>query len=111
MYTNHLRLVTGLALFVLTGTATAAPPPETSLNNCQNAVKVATASFVKNKIAALGTCLRALSTQLVKNTAPDVRFAAAPCAAQFRRLNDSRGLGKQLSDHLATAIIKACAPG
>ena len=27
----------------------------TSLNNCQNAVKIATATFIKNKVAAVGT--------------------------------------------------------
>jgi len=86
-------------------------PPATSLNTCQNAVKAAMASFVANKVTAIGGCLQAVSTQVVKNNAVDAHAAAGVCVAQFRRLNDSRGLNKQLSDKLKVTVTKKCAPG
>ena len=64
-------------VLVSANVALATPTAETSLNNCQNAVKTATAAFVKNKVAAIGTCLQAVSTQIVKNNAADASGAAA----------------------------------
>jgi hypothetical protein len=108
----RMYLMCVLAMGAAARSATAVPPPPaTSLNSCQNAVKVATATFMKSTVAAIGGCLQAISTQRVKNNKPDASLAAATCVAQFRKLNDSRGLNKQLSDKLAAAITKKCAPG
>jgi len=74
-------------------------------------VKAATQQFVTNKMAAIGGCLQAVSTQIVKNDKPDASGAAAICVTSFRKLHDGRSLGKQLSDKLAAAITKKCAPG
>ena len=57
-------------------------------------MKTATAQFVSKKVAAIGTCLQAVSTQIVKNNALDAGAAAGTCVTQFRKLNDSRSLGK-----------------
>ena len=93
MHRQGRRFGWALAALMTARLAVAAPPPPaTSLNNCQNAVKTATATFVKNKVAAIGTCLQAVSTQIVKNNAADASGAAARCVTQFRKINDSRGL-------------------
>ena len=95
--TRHGYLAYAFAAVLVARAATAAPPTApSSLNTCQNAVKTATAAFVNNEIGAISTCLQAVSTQLVKNTAPDPRFAAATCVSRFRKLYDSRGHGRQL---------------
>src|SRR5262245_53299726 len=88
----------------------APPPPATSLDNCQAAVKPATKKFVVDKVRAVGTCLHAVSTQFVKRNLPNAHDAAGICLAEFRRINDSRGQGKQLSDKLAAAITAKCDP-
>ena len=74
---KHLvRIIWAVALGVAVRSASAAPPPATSLNNCQNAVKTATKAFVTNKVTAIGGCLQAVSTQIVKNNAADASGAA-----------------------------------
>jgi hypothetical protein len=110
MQTSRIRTVSAL-VFLLAGAAAAAPPPETSLNNCQNAVKTATKAFVTNKVTAIGACLQAVSTQIVKKNAPDAGAVAGACVTQFRRLNDSRGAGKSLPEKLTAAIGAKCTPG
>jgi len=89
----------------------AIPTPETSLNTCQKAVKTAAAKFVSKKVAAIGTCLQAISVQMVKNNAVDASAAASSCVKQFRLLNDSRSLGKSLPEKLSAGIAVKCAPG
>lgn len=111
MHMNCTRIGSVLAVFVLARTGLAAPLPATSLNTCQNAVKAATKAFVTNKVTALGTCLQAVSTQIVKKNAPDASAAAGTCVSQFRRLNDSRGTGKSLPEKLTAAIGAKCTPG
>ena len=110
---KHVAVGLGVVAFgLVAGRSSAAPPPPaTSLNSCQSAVRAATQQFVTSKLAAIGGCLQAVSTQIVKNHKPDASGAAAICVTSFRKLNDSRGLGKQLSDKLAAAITKKCAPG
>jgi hypothetical protein len=99
------------AVFLCAGMAVALPTPEASLNTCQNAVKAATQKFVTGKVAAIGACLQAVSTQIVKKNAANASAAARTCVSKFRKLQDSRGLDKQLSDKLAAAITKKCDPG
>jgi hypothetical protein len=41
----------------------------------------------------------------------DAAGAASSCVTQLRKVEDSRGQGRQLSDKLAAAIVKNCAPG
>jgi hypothetical protein len=87
------------------------PPPEVSLNNCQNAVKVEAAKFIQKKVTAIGKCLQAVSTQVIKKNAADVSGAAALCVTQFRSINDSRNAGKSLPEKLTARIEKKCVPG
>jgi hypothetical protein len=109
---QRVRFGWALAALVVarSGVALALPSAEVSLNNCQNAVKVATATFVKNKAAAIDTCLQAVSTQMVKNNAADAGGAASTCVTQFRKLSDPTHPGKSLSDQLAAAITGKCDP-
>lgn len=99
------------AITLIAGTSWAAAPPATSLSKCQKAVRVATQKFVAGSAAAIGSCLQAVSTEIVKKDAADALDAGPACVTAFRKLSDSRGLGKQLSDKLAASITKACAPG
>jgi hypothetical protein len=80
------------------------------LNTCQKAVKAATGTFIKDKVTAIGTCLQAVSTQIVKNNAGDAHLAANTCVTQFRKLQDSRSLGKSLPEKLVASITKKCDP-
>jgi hypothetical protein len=90
--------------------AVASPPPaQVSLNNCQNAVKTSTATFIKGKVAAIGTCLQQVSTEIVKNN-HSAGNAAATCVTQFRKINDTRGAGKSLKEKLLASIVKKCDP-
>jgi hypothetical protein len=91
--------------------AWATPTEEASLNTCQNAVKTASAAFVTNKVAAISTCLQAISTQMVKDNAADAHAAASTCVTSFRKLNDSRSLGKSLPEKLSAGITAKCTPG
>ena len=103
--------VAACAALLWSGTVLATPTEQASLNTCQNAVKTATAAFVKNKVAAIGTCLQAISTQMVKDNAVDASAAASTCVTQFRKLSDSRSLGKSLPEKLTAGIIAKCMPG
>lgn len=97
---------------VLAGIAKGAPTSaEVSLNNCQNAVKVETAKFIHKKIAAIGACLQAISTLVVKYNAPALSGAAGLCVTQFRSINDSRGKGRSLPEKLTAGIAARCTPG
>ena len=53
--------------------------------------------------------MQAVSTQIHQNNAPDASGAASTCVTQVRKIDDGRG--RQLSDKLAAAIVKKCAPG
>jgi hypothetical protein len=105
------RLTIGMGLLLLTNRCLAVPKAPVSLNTCQNAVKVATATFVKNKVTAIGTCLQAVSTEVIKKDAATASGAAANCVRQFRAIHDTRGAGKSLTEKLTAAIVKKCEPG
>jgi len=87
------------------------PPPETSLNNCQNAVRVQGKVFLQNYANAVGICLQRVSTEIVKKNAADASKAAKTCIAQFRKINDTRGQGKSLEEKLRAKIQDKCTPG
>ena len=80
-----------VALGLIASSTWAATPPATSLNNCQNAMKAATKAFIANKVMAIGTCLQAVSTQIVKNNAPNAAGAGHPLGpAQVDAVADRR---------------------
>ena len=83
----------------------------TSLRSCQNAVKVETANYIKGKEAAIAACLQRISIEVVKkNGAGDVGKAATTCVAQFRKISDSRALGKSLGEKFTAKIGAKCDP-
>jgi hypothetical protein len=102
--------IAGASVLLWVGVARGLPSERASLNNCQNAVRTAAASFVKGKVSAIGTCLQAVSKQLIQNDGGDASGAALTCVKQLRKLNDSRGLGKSLPEKLTAAIQKGCDP-
>jgi len=72
-------------------------------------VKTATAQFVSKKVATIGTCLQAVSTQIVKNNALDASGAASICVKQFRKVNVASQNG--LAVKLLAQIQGKCSPG
>lgn len=102
-------IVCALAL-VAANVALATPTEEASLNTCQAQVKSAARTYVDAYVKAVGTCLQAISTQIIQNNA-DATNAARTCVTQFRLLNDSRNAGKSLAEKLTASIDKKCQPG
>jgi len=95
-----------------TGTAYAfTPPPQTSLNTCQSAVRTAAATFEKNKILAISTCLQRISGDIIKSNVPITATTARICVTNLRKIYDSRGLNLSLIEKRDTAIKKKCEPG
>jgi hypothetical protein len=93
------------------GTAAALVTPQASLNTCQNAVKAAAAQFVQGKIAAVSTCLQAISGNIINKNVPVSTITAKACVSQFRKIHDTRGKGFSLEEKKAKAINKKCEPG
>lgn len=104
-------LITITATLLWAGTATAQPPPATSLNTCQSTVRTAARTYLTNYTNAVGTCLQAVAGKVVKADLPLTAAVASTCVTQFRKLSDSRALGKSLSEKLALAVGKKCTPG
>jgi len=110
--TRFAWVATGCAVvLVFAKVAVATPTEEASLNICQAQVKIAAERYAARYSKAVGTCLQAISKQIIQNNAGDPSGAAKTCVAQFRKLNDSRGMGKSLGEKLAEAINKKCLPG
>jgi hypothetical protein len=114
---EHIRTMTrGLtaALFSLALASTAGavpPPPATSLNTCQSTVRTAAKTYVQNYVNAVGTCLQAVASKVVKYNAPVNSIVASSCVLQFRYLSDSRALGRSYPEKLTKAINAKCVPG
>jgi hypothetical protein len=113
---NFGRLLVGLATCaaLLAGrTATAAPPPATSLNTCQDKVRTEGKKLVQNTVAAVGTCLKLVSVDVIKNNVAVSSATATECVKQFRKIYDSRTgtANKSLKQAFRNAVDKKCVPG
>ncbi len=105
-----LGIIIGAGL-LWAGTALAVTPAQKSLNSCQSAVKSAAAKFIQGKIAAVTTCLRAISGDMIANgSASPSAVTARLCASQFRKIYDRRAKGLSLEEKRAAAIKKKCDP-
>ena len=90
-------LLSGMLCFISFGLLWAGGPPsygydrplspESSLHSCQRAVSQAAKKFIYRKVNAIGSCLQAVSRNLVKNK-PDAASAAQACILQFSRMDD-----------------------
>lgn len=111
---NFGRLLVGLATcaaLLSSGIAMAAPPlPATSLNTCQDKVRTEGKTFVQNTIAAVAACLQATSVDVIKKNVAVSLATSKTCVTQFRKINDTRGLGKSLGEKLIANIFKKCDP-
>jgi hypothetical protein len=85
-------------------------PANVSLNTCQRTVKAEGTKFVRAQVLAVGTCLQAISAELIRNNAALDNAAARTCIAQFRKINDGRNLGKSLVEKLTQNIRTKCDP-
>jgi hypothetical protein len=81
---------------------------QVDLNTCQKTVKVEGIKFVKAEILAIGACLQKISYEKIRNNFPIDNAAARLCITQFRKLNDSRGLGRSLVEQLTKKIRQKC---
>jgi len=98
------------SLFAIRGFAV--PPPETSLNTCQATVQNEGKKFVQNTVTAVGTCLKRVAADLIKNTGPVSAATGKACVAQFRKLNDTRTppADKDITRKFRDAVTKKCEP-
>ena len=62
--------------------------PESSLHRCQRAVSQAAEKFMYRKLDAIGSCLQAVSRNLVKKNEPDAAGAAHACIFRLSRIDD-----------------------
>jgi hypothetical protein len=106
-----------LAIAILLSAAAAGaqtpPPPGMSLKNCQNTVAVEGLKYEQGLIKAGRTCLQKMATALMQNgvsPTAGATSAASACVSQFRKLNDSRGLGLSLPEKLAARVTLKCDP-
>ena len=109
------RTFAALGLFALVGSVAhvgfaATPPNQANLNDCQKTVRAEAAKFVKAEIYAISTCLQRIAYEQIRNNAAIDNVAARTCIAQFRKLHDTRGLGKSLIEQLTAKIQKKCDP-
>jgi hypothetical protein len=107
---KRITLVVAVALLSSVHAARAVTE-QASLNKCQAKVKTAAERYAAGYSKAVGTCLQAISREIIQKNASDPSGAAKTCVAQFRKLNDSRNAGKSLGEKLAAAIDKKCASG
>lgn len=106
------RITLVIAVAVLSSVHTVgAVTEQASLNRCQAKVRTAAERYAAGYGKAVGTCLQAISRELIQKNASDPSRAAQACVAQFRKLNDSRNAGKSLGEKLEKAIDRKCALG
>ena len=97
---------------MLYGTTAQAGPEESALNKCQRTVSVEGGKYIQNYVKTAGACLQKVSTDLVqKSGSIPGTGTAKSCVAQYRKIHDSRSLGKSLEEKLAAKITAACSPG
>ena len=114
---NFGRSLAGLATCaaLLSGwTAMAAPPPPppaTSLNTCQDKVRSEGKTFVQNTIVAVAGCLKAVAVDVIKKNVAISLATSKTCVSQFRKIYDTRGLGKSLEEKLRAKVDPKCVPG
>jgi hypothetical protein len=108
---THIRWPAVTGLFVVLAAAAVAASPQGSLNKCQDTVKTQGRRFVDSYVLAVGTCLQAVSTQIVENNVVSPAAAARQCITQLRKTHDTRGAGKSLVEKLEAKIEAKCAPG
>jgi len=111
---NFGRSLAGLATcaaLLSGGTAMAAPPPQTSLNTCQDTVRTEGKKFVQNTIAAVAGCLKAVAVDVIKKNVAISLATEETCVTQFRKIWDTRGLGKSVTEKLRAKVYAKCLPG
>ncbi len=109
---NHNLVGWMVAATVLYGTTAQAGPTESALNRCQRTVGIEGRNYVQNYVKAAGACLQKVSIDLVqKNGVTPGTGTASTCVAQYRKIYNSRGLGKSLEEKLARKITMACSSG
>jgi hypothetical protein len=94
---------------VFSSNAFAAAPP-TSLNNCQDAVRKAAEKFISGEVKAIGSCLKKVAANVIKSNTAVTVSTAQSCVKSFRKVNDTRALGKSLPEKLMAKIAAKCDP-
>jgi hypothetical protein len=109
--TFRLSVVLGTTVVVLcAGIANAQTPAQKSLTNCQDTVRKATEKFLAGEVKAMGSCLKKVAGSVLKSNGGVTTAIANTCVKQFRKINDSRGLGKSLPEKFAAKITAKCDP-
>ncbi|MBI3783740.1 MAG: hypothetical protein HY270_10075 [Deltaproteobacteria bacterium] len=100
-----------MTLFVATH-AFAVPPPETSLNTCQDKVRTEGKTAVKNTVTAVGNCLKKVAADVLKNNVAITAATSQACVNEFRKLNDTRvpPADKSIEEKFRENVDKKCVP-
>jgi hypothetical protein len=86
-------------------------PATNSLTKCQKTAGKEGAKLAKEMEKQLGGCLQAVANEVVKEGLEgDAAAAASKCAKGFRKLNDSRGLGKSGVEKFRDKLGAKCDP-
>ena len=97
---------------ILASSAQAAPTPQVSLNTCQAKVQAEGKKFVQDTVNAVGTCLKLVSSDVIKNGAAITAATSKACVVQFRKLNDTRvpPADKSIEAKFRDNVDKKCVP-
>ncbi|MFN8642287.1 MAG: hypothetical protein U0802_11765 [Candidatus Binatia bacterium] len=99
---------------LLTASLLAAPcaaTPQSTLVACQKALGSEGKKFIHGYVGAVSSCLQKVAGDVVFKGLPGPSAgAAAACMAQYRKIHDTRGLGKSLTERLRASVGAACAP-
>ena len=98
------------AVVVLFAVQANAGPVETSVNRCQLTAQKEVQKYAKYRLAAIDSCLGKAANEVLSKDR-DISRAVPLCITQFRKLYDSRGLGKGLEEKLRSKIAAKCVPG
>jgi hypothetical protein len=98
------------AVVLCAHTAMAQSAAQKSLTNCQDAVRKAAEKFLAGEVKAMGACLKKVAANVIKANIAVTNTTATGCVKSFRKLNDSRLLGKSLPEKLAAKIKAKCDP-
>ena len=100
-----------MALFVATHALAAPPPPETSLNTCQDKLRIEGKKFVNNTVTAVSNCLKKVAIDLIKNNSAITATTSKVRVTEFRKLNDTRVVDKSIEEKFKQNVDKKCDSG
>jgi hypothetical protein len=103
-------LALGLAGVLLAPPQGASATAEKTLYTCQATAGKEGEKFVKSRIKYVDACLKKIANEIIGKNSANAANAAKTCVKMFRRLNDSRAIGKSVPEKFAAKIQQKCDP-